>query len=161
MITLDRSLPFFFFSLSFPSYSLFLPPPFLSFFLLSSFRSRPLLPFLLSLLPSLLLYSPLFPPPLLSSFLFPFSLFLPPPTSPFSPLPLSQLQRAISDKDSAIAVVELQEGVGSPQAEMLKKERGKLMRELREKVRMSHKVYWYIASDGTRVCVCACRFKSD
>ena len=37
---------------------------------------------------------------------------------------------------------------------MLKKERGKLMRELREKVRMSHKVYWYIASDGTRVCVC-------
>ena len=37
---------------------------------------------------------------------------------------------------------------------MLKKERGKLMRELREKVRMSHKVYWYIASDGIRVCVC-------
>ena len=51
-------------------------------------------------------------------------------------------------------MVELQEGVGSPQAEMLKKERGKLMRELREKVRMSHKVYWYIASDGIRVCVC-------
>ena len=51
-------------------------------------------------------------------------------------------------------MVELQEGVGSPQAEMLKKERGKLMRELREKVRMSHEVYWYIASDGMCVCVC-------
>lgn len=45
-----------------------------------------------------------------------------------------KLQRAISDKDSAIAVVELQKGPSSPQAEALKEERGQLMRELREKV---------------------------
>ena len=36
---------------------------------------------------------------------------------------------------------------------MLKKERGKLMRELREKVRMSHKVYF--GSDGACVCLLA------